>query len=209
MSKSVVLVATLCTILSALQARADALVFPNVGGMSVEILGWDKASQRIYYVTLWDAKQYRWLSYYDTRSSSDFQPHLFKTSDGTVSATAKAMRREIAHLKASLTPMTSVDSVSQVPVYRTRARVVDVDDVSEVIADFQIEWRGLSGAWTSYDVCNGPMTLVTRRVALTPNGKYGIALVEGAAGRDCHFALAIPISKRPIPPLQREWNQPP
>jgi len=211
---------------------------PLISPDSVQVLGWDAATQRIYYVvsrpfgSSYVPGTLRLLRYYETREGSDQQPHddLSALFEGApVEASKDSLRRalireeaprqrqfegRLAELRKRLVPMPAAESLTALTAAQTHRHTVFHDDYSITQFYYRVDFRGLSGRWDSYEACNEPMQLHVRRIHFTPGGRDALAILERVATdcercTDCEFCVALLISARPVATLKLEWSQTP
>lgn len=205
---------------------------------SIQVLGWDAATQRIYYVVNtpfgsgYGRGTLRYLRYYETRDSSDQQPHhdvVAFFEEPSVEASKDSVRRlisredaprrqrferRLAELGERLVPMPAIDTMPPTAAVRTNPHTVLHDDYADTQYDYLVAFRGLTGRWSSYEACNEPMRLHVRRIHLAPGGRDALAILQRVATdckncTDCEFCVALLISARRVAPLKFEWSQVP
>jgi len=233
-SAGALVVSLLVTFAWAQSAKSGPLPAPD----SIQVLGWEAATQRIYYVvnapfgSSYVPGTLRHLRYYETRGGSDQQPQddlaaLFEGAPVEASKDSiqqaiireeaphrRQFERRLADLMKQLVPMPAVDSLPPRTAAQTHQHFVLHDDYSSIQYDYRVEFRGLSGRWDSYEACGSPMLLRVRRIHLAPGGHDALAILERMGTdcelcADCEFCVALLISTRPVATLKHEWSQTP
>ena len=216
MNRLIARLATIAFVLCSLSDLAAARVIssrPTVD--TIEVLGWEPSSERIYYLVSCPfpqpkppADSLRILRYYNTAGSTDQQPHTLMTSTDSQSDKIQSFRQLVKRTRSRLTRMRSSKPVARASVREMNSRVHEGSDFDMQIADYRIESDGLAGAWTSGNVCEG-MQLRVDRIHIVRGRRLGVAILESPGPPGCEFARVVLISDRPVPPLMIGWSQTP
>lgn len=181
----------------------------------VEVLGYDDASHRIYYLVVYPINpgahqdSIRAIEYF-ALDSLTAQPALVMEYP-TATTTREKLAGELKQLRARLSPLRAVTALDSVTVSRTSYRSELHEDYIQSVGVYEARYAGMRGAYSTYDVCNEPVELTARSVYRVPGQNEGVAVFDKLRSRlpTCQFTLVLLLSSRPLEPLRREWDQVP